>query len=208
MTPRPFPSEDPFEENRKATQGSHAHISIKPTEREDAFMAGILKNLPLLCSFGMASIDSYFRSDDSVEEAAGHWVGWGYQNRYLPIRKVTRGHWELRYLDATANMYLVIATTLAAGLHGLKTKQVLTWKDCQLVPSEMTKRELEDHRMTTRIPDSLSTSIAILEDQKSVLGQSMAPIVIQAYENVKKKELAVVGKWTPEERRRFYIRIF
>lgn len=208
MTPRPFTDDDHFEENRTATQGSHAHISIQPTEHEDAFMAGILKNLPLLCAFGMASVDSYFRSDELVEEAAGHWVGWGYQNRYLPIRKIDRGHWELRYLDATANMYLVMATTLAAGLHGLEKKQRLVWKDCQKVPSEMTKKELADHGMTTRIPRSLLDSIAILESQKGVLGGYMAPIVIQAFENIKKKELEVVGKWTPEERRKFYVRVF
>lgn len=171
-------------------------------------MAGILKNVPLLCAFGMASLDSYFRSHESVEEAAGHWIGWGFQNRYLPIRQVSRGHWEIRYLDATANMYLVIATTLAVGLHGLKTNQVLTWKDCQKVPSTMTPKELADHGMTTRMPRSLSESLATLEKQKAVLAPYMAPIVIQAFENVKKKELEVVGKWTLEERRKFYTRIF
>jgi glutamine synthetase len=208
MTPRPFSDHDLFKENRTATQGAHIHISIQPTKHEDAFMAGILGNLPLLCAFGMASIDSYFRSHESIEEAAGHWVGWGFQNRYLPVRKISSGHWELRFVDGTANMYMVVATTLAAGLDGIKTKRPLTWKDCQMVPSTMTEQDLAKHSMTTKVPRSLAESLVILEKQKGVLGLYMAPIILQAYENVKKKELEVVGKWTEEERRKFYIRVF
>lgn len=208
MTPRPFSDQDPFMKNRTTTQGAHAHISMQPTKLEDAFMAGILGHLPLLCAFGMASIDSYFRTHESVEQAAGHWVGWGFQNRYLPVRKVSPGHWELRYADATANMYMVLATTLAAGLHGIITNQSLTWKDCQMVPSTMTKQDLAEHNMTTKVPRSLAESLLILEKQKGVLGQYMAPVVLEAYDNVKNKELEVVGKWTEQERRSFYIRVF
>ncbi len=208
MTPRPFAADDAFAENRITTQGAHAHISITPTVHEEKFMAGILKIYPLLCTFGMASIDSYFRSDDAIEEAAGHWVGWGYQNRYLPVRKVDTGHWEVRHADATANMYMVIATTLAAGLHGIKTDQVMTWKDCQMVPSTMSKQDLEKHCMTTRVPRSLQESSGILETQKAVLAPYIAPAALQAYENVKRKELDVVGKWSLDERRKFYMRVF
>jgi glutamine synthetase len=208
MTPRPFAADDPFYKNRTATQGTHAHISINPTVHEEKFLAGILNNYPLLCAFGMASIDSYFRSDNEIEQAAGHWVGWGYQNRYIPVRKVDTGHWELRQADATANMYLVIATTLAAGLHGIEMDQVLTWKDCQRIPSTMTAQEREEHCMTTRVPTSLQESLGILETQKAVLAPYIAPPALQAYENVKRKELEVLGNWTLAERRKLYMRVF
>jgi glutamine synthetase len=208
MTPRPFAADDPWRKNRTATQGTHVHISINPTVHEEKFMAGILNNYPLLCAFGMASIDSYIRSDDAIEQAAGHWVGWGYQNRYVPVSKVDTGHWEIRQADATANMYMVIATTLAAGLHGIKLDQVLTWKDCQMIPSTMTEQDLAEHCKTTRVPKSVQESLGILEKHKAVLAPYVAPAALQAYENVKRKELDVLGKWTLAERRKFYISVF
>lgn len=71
--------------------------------------------------------ESYIRVK-SLE--AGDWVAWGSQNRTAPVRKIAQGHWELRFADATANMYLAISACIGAGLLGLKNNEELRWKDC------------------------------------------------------------------------------
>jgi glutamine synthetase len=58
-------------------------------------------------------------------ETAGTLVGCGTQNRYLPVRKIRDGHWELRFADATANFYLFLAVVIAAGLRGIQEHEKL-----------------------------------------------------------------------------------
>ncbi len=57
----------------------------------------------------MANYDSYVRS---VSDATGAWIGFGTQNRDLPVWKIGDRHWELRMMDGTANPYLFVAAVL------------------------------------------------------------------------------------------------
>lgn len=68
----------------------------------DKFLAGILKHMGALCSFGMANFDGYVRT---VKDAAGAWIGFGTENRDFPVRKISDQHWEFRMMDSTSNSY-------------------------------------------------------------------------------------------------------
>jgi len=110
--------------------GAHLHFSIEGCDSEDSFVAGILANLGSICAFSLPIVDSYARVEDS-SWAGGTWMAWGTQNREVPLRKIEPGHWEFRVMDGTANVYLVLAAIVAAGIHGLKEHMPLAMHDCQ-----------------------------------------------------------------------------
>jgi glutamine synthetase len=120
--------------------GCHVHLSISPLAEPDFFLAGLLRKLKSLCVFGMSNYDSYCRV---AGDGAGLWIGWGVENRDFPIRQISSGHWELRLLDATANVYLFIAAIISAGMAGMKQKHPLTIRNCPIVPSELRTKEAE-----------------------------------------------------------------
>ena len=109
--------------------GAHVHFSLSDITVEKSFIAGVLLHLPAICAFGMPTVVSYERVADS-KWTCGTWVAWGTQNRETPLRKVSPGHWELRCLDATGNMYMSMAAVLVAGLHGVEDGMELQLKDC------------------------------------------------------------------------------
>jgi glutamine synthetase len=59
-----------------------------------------------LCAFGMPNFDSYVCV---AHDKAGVWIGFGTENRDLPVRKITDEHREFRFADCTANFYLFMA---------------------------------------------------------------------------------------------------
>lgn len=101
------------------------HLSMTSSdderERVKSFLAGILDLLRPLCAFTLPSHDSYSRIRD-LSGTTSTFVTWGTEIRDVPIRKVDHNHWELRCLDATANMYLAAASVIAAGIEGVRSK--------------------------------------------------------------------------------------
>lgn len=85
------------------SNGLHLHLSLVNVNVEhvsaDHFIAGVLDHMGSLCAFGMANYDGYARS---VGDAAGAWIGFGTDNRDLPVRKISDWHWEFRMMDGTA----------------------------------------------------------------------------------------------------------
>ena len=116
MAPKPLREDMPT--------ATHAHVSIHPPSGQENFLAGILNSLQTLCAFGLPSYDSYSRITE-LRNAAGAWVAWGTENRYVPIRAIENARWELRYLDTTANFYLALLTAFSAGMQGLKENMPL-----------------------------------------------------------------------------------
>lgn len=121
LYPRPYP--------KAAGTASHAHLSISPADSEESFLAGILQHFPEILAFTLSQDVSYERVVSGIW-AGGEWVAWGTQNRETPIRKISKGHWELKSLDGLANMYFAMSAVLAAGYLGLREKLPLTLKDC------------------------------------------------------------------------------
>ena len=118
------------------TNGIHLHMSVdmlRPPLTEK-FLAGILNSMQSLCAFGMANFDGYVRTAGG---AAGAWIGFGTENRDLPVRKISEQHWEIRMMDSTSNPYLFTAAVLLAGTSGLSEKVdgYLAWERLSRVPT-------------------------------------------------------------------------
>ena len=121
--------------------GGHVHLSLWRDGRNllaggpgrhgltrdaEAFIGGMLAELPALCAVGAPSVASYLRLVPS------HWAGvyqcWGLENREAALRLVTgssgeqdaRANIEIKCFDLAANPYLVIGSLIAAGLAGLR----------------------------------------------------------------------------------------
>lgn len=114
--------------HRTQSIGQHVHISIhNRPELEQSFLAGVLQHLPSLVAFCLPYDISYERLRPG--QGGRPTVAWGSQDRRVPIRKVKTGHWELRCVDATANMCLVLAVALSAGLYGCMKRDTLQHHD-------------------------------------------------------------------------------
>ncbi|MGK8505147.1 glutamine synthetase [Nocardia asiatica] len=120
--------------------GAHLHLSVhddrgpllaggdgphgmRPTG--EAFLAGILRELPALVAVGAGNPASFLRLEPS--RWAGVWQCWGRETREAALRFVTgvRGteDWaanaEIKCFDATGNPYLIVGSVIAAGLAGV-----------------------------------------------------------------------------------------
>ena len=167
MAPKPLPE--------NVVTGAHAHVSIKPLDKRESFLAGVLDSLPAIFAFSMASYDSYCRVT-GLRNSAGSWVAWGTQNRYVPLRAIETGHWELRGLDATANFYLALLAFLAAGVRGIKEDLPLQARDCQCNPFSLNDEERQELGIVRELPKKLQESIRILKESSvfdEVLGESL-----------------------------------
>ncbi len=89
----------------------------------------------------LANFDSYY---SVVGDESGMWIGRRTENRDLPIRQISPNHWNIRCLDATANMYLFMAATLSADMTGMKQKLPLDICDFLVLSSEHTIKETEE----------------------------------------------------------------
>jgi glutamine synthetase len=147
--------------------GCHMHLSMNTANNADSFLAGILQKMTALCAFGMPNFDSYVRVTD---DGAGLWIGFGTENRDLPIRKITEEHWELPFADSTANFYLFIAAVLAAGSAGISQARHLVWKDCSVSIEKFNDVELATYGIVERMPHSLRLSLDKVKCDKGIEG--------------------------------------
>ncbi|KAJ7718973.1 hypothetical protein DFH07DRAFT_933454 [Mycena maculata] len=125
---------------------AHAHISVHSTRKdppakgaeftalESAFLAGLLENLSAAVAFTLPLPVSYKRMLDGIF-SGGTYVCWGTDNREVPIRLCNSTapaarNFEVKAIDGTANPYLVLASLLGAGHHGIRSGSALTIKDC------------------------------------------------------------------------------
>ncbi|OKL60904.1 Protein fluG [Talaromyces atroroseus] len=154
LYPRPWPN--------AAGTASHAHFSITPTNREDAFLAGIMRHLVSVLAFSLPQEVSYARVAQGVW-AGGEWVTWGTENREAPIRKVSSGHWELKSLDGLANPYLAMSALVAAGYLGVAENLELTHKDCHDDAALMTPAQRKELGITTPLAKTLDQSLQALQ---------------------------------------------
>ncbi|MEU2038063.1 glutamine synthetase family protein [Nocardia niwae] len=122
--------------------GSGAHLHLSSTDDDgplfaggdgphgmrpvgEAFLAGVLRELPALVAVGAGNPASFLRLAPS--RWAGIWQCWGHETREAALRFVTgvRGteRWaanaEIKCFDATGNPYLIVGSVIAAGLAGV-----------------------------------------------------------------------------------------
>ncbi|KAL6401889.1 Glutamine synthetase, beta-Grasp [Ilyonectria robusta] len=188
------------------TNGIHLHMSVDKLAPPDTdnFLAGILSNTGSLCAFGMANFDGYVRT---AKDAAGAWVGFGTENRDLPVRKISEQHWEFRMLDGTSNPYLFSAAVLLAGLRGLSEKVDLSWTDCPVFPHLMDERERAQYGLDKRMPNGLEEALEALKSDETVK-EWIPEDLLKSYIPVKEKEVEVFQKMTDDERRVKFLEYF
>lgn len=196
MTPRPV-LDGP-------QNGCHMHLSMSPSFATDSFLAGILGRMKALCAFGMPNFDSYVRVTD---DAAGIWIGWGTENRDLPVRRITENHWEFRFADATANFYLFLAVVLKAGSDGMVEKQSLSWRDCPVFLEKLDDVQLGEYGIVERMPSSFQVALIAAKSDDSIR-QWIGNEMVEQYIGVKEKEIQTFSRMSDEARRKKYLNFF
>lgn len=74
------------------------------------------------------------------------------------------GYWELRFADATANLYLLLAAAITAGVSGLSRNLPLKQKDVtSTLTVNLTDTQRQEHGITDLMPDSLGLALDALE---------------------------------------------
>jgi glutamine synthetase len=193
MCPKPV-------QGRRQAAGQHTHISIHPPDREDSFLAGMLKRLRSLCAFGLPYDLSYERVQPYL---GGEIVAWGTQNREVAIRKIGPGHWEVRCIDATANMYLTLAALLSAGIHGLECQETLTWPD-----TAIPKQCLSNIEEPCYLPRKLEVALDLLEAEISRVECMMGSRIVRHYLAHKRFELSRTKEMGGDKTRNLLIELF
>ncbi|KAI0976441.1 glutamine synthetase [Xylaria arbuscula] len=160
---------------------------------EATFIAGILDHMSSLCAFGMANYDSYVRS---VSDAAGAWIGFGTNNRDLPVRKIKDRHWEFRMMDGTANPYLFVAAV----------NTELIWKDCRLFPDSMDETRRAGYGLHKRMPVTVKEALDCLKD--TALKKRIGEDLLEWFISVEDREVDEFAKMTDEQRRLRFLEYF
>ncbi|OGM41538.1 glutamine synthetase [Aspergillus bombycis] len=193
MAPKPLIS-DPH------TIGQHMHLSLESVDGdyETSFLAGILKRLPMICAFCLPHTLSYERR---LPFLAGETVCWGTEARIAPIRKIEASHWEIRCIDATANMYLTLAAVLGAGILGLAGQEPLLWPDL----GDLT---IEPKTWEEPLPRTLQESLACLATKTDDFATIFGLPLIQRYIELKQYEISQVGGMDPVKLRELFIELF
>lgn len=184
--------------------GCHMHISLNNSELADSFLAGILHKLRPLCAFGMPNWDSYARHGPDM---AGTWVGYGTENRDLPIRKISESHWEIRIVDATANLYLFLAILLAAAFQAVDNKRELEWKDCTVFPADLAPEQLAKYCVQEKLPENFPDALKEAKNDTDI-GEWIEEGLLRSYMKVKEKEVELFAKMADEERRQKFLVFF
>ncbi|KAH7466598.1 hypothetical protein FOMA001_g16340 [Fusarium oxysporum f. sp. matthiolae] len=197
----------PYDGEQGQKSGQHIHISTTPTEENkgnpDDTLAGILSHIPALMALGMCQVDSYERVNIGRIRTGGL-VGWGDNNRDMPVRRVTKNHWEIRVNDATSNSYAMVAAIIGAALDS-KPLTIANAAEFTLMYSD---EEREKMGLTKLLPTSLEAALTELEDDRawadSVLGQEY----IDWFLALKRVEMNTSSKMETKERRLHMLSFF
>ena len=167
---------------------AHTHISVHSgrvkkdpqlSSVEKSFLAGVMAHLPSLPALTLPIPASYKRVSDGVW-SGGTYVCWGTENREAPVRLTNSAspssrRFEMRYIDGTANPYLVLAGILGAGYLGIRSNLELTISDCPGPRSAAQMSEVERRALgiSKRMPlnwNEARESFASNEELSKVLG--------------------------------------
>jgi glutamine synthetase len=172
------------------------------TETGEAFVAGVLAELPALVAVGSPSVPSYLRLIPS------HWAGafacWGRENREAAIRFVTgmvgsrqtAANTEVKCFDQSANPYLAAGALIAAGLTGVE-KDLRLPDEVTVDPGGLSADELAT-RAINRLPQSVDEALSYLE-KSDVLREAMGPMLFGPFTAVRRAEAEAFADLEPEK---------
>ncbi|KAF4953552.1 hypothetical protein FGADI_5888 [Fusarium gaditjirri] len=198
----------PYEGEQGQKSGQHIHISATPTEenkdwKPDDTMAGILSHVPALMALGMCQVDSYERVSIG-RMCTGGLVGWGDNNRDMPVRRVTKNHWEIRINDATSNSYAMVAAIIGAALD----PKPLTIENAAEFTLRYSDEEREKMGLTKLLPTSLEAALKALEDDRTWADGVLGHGYIDWFLVLKRAEMNTVLKMETKERRLHMLSFF
>jgi glutamine synthetase len=197
--------------------GGHVHLSVWEGDRNlfaggdgrhgmhptaEAFLAGILAELPALLAVGAPSVASYLRL------APRRWTGdygcWGLENREAAVRlvTVTAGHesrganGEVKCFDQTASPYLVAGAVLACGVAGIQSGLRLP-EELAVDPGTLGDDELA-RRQVRRLPTTLLESVERYE-KSEVLVEALGDSLHETIAAVRRGEAELFAGATDEE---------
>ncbi|MFJ1703983.1 glutamine synthetase [Kitasatospora sp. NPDC088346] len=187
--------------------GGHLHVSLRRAGRNlggtgpgrygltaegEAFLAGVLAELPALLALGAPSVASYLRL------VPGRWAGpyrcWGRENREAALRLIPgsvpeQANAEVKCFDAAANPYLAVGGVLAAGFDGIDRGLRL--------PPEMSG-DPADSGYAERLPADLAEAAAAFKASdvlRTALGEELHSAVLA----VREAETALFAGWPAED---------
>ncbi|MFC7340019.1 glutamine synthetase [Saccharopolyspora griseoalba] len=163
----------------------------------EAFLAGILRELPALVAIGAGNPASFLRLGPS--RWAGIWQVWGRETREAALRLITgtagtepwAANAEVKCFDATSNPYLVVGAVVAAGLAGVGESLRL--------PEEITgDPALDPDSSAARLPASADEAAEALAGSR-VLAEALGPELHDAICTVRRGEAERCREATAEE---------
>ncbi|TMK84631.1 MAG: glutamine synthetase [Actinobacteria bacterium] len=185
-----------WEDSRNLFAGGNGPHGM--TAQAEAFVAGVIDELPALVAVGAPSVASYLRL------IPHHWAGafacWGRENREAAVRFVTgmvgtretAANTEVKCFDGSANPYLVAGCLIAAGLSGVERKLRLP-PEVTVDPGTLSAKEQEQLKVR-RLPESLDDAVAHLE-KSEVIREAMGDVLFNAFVAVRRGEAeAFAGK--------------
>lgn len=187
--------------------GAHVHISLNSEKAVlatvESFFAGILDHFSSISAFTLSQKISYDRVVGGIG-SGGDYVCWGWENRETILRRISGDRFEIKMMDGLANPYLGLCALLAAGLDGLIQGSLLSSGPCPIEASKMSEQERAARGIKTKMPCELAESLKNLEENEH-LKQILSDTLASTYLTVKRCEMKVMQKMTPEEQRVWFI---
>lgn len=196
LMPKPFAD--------RPGSGLHMHLSISDAQGQAVMsdksdthglsstgkqcIAGLLAHSAALAAFHAPTVNSYKRlvigrSLSGTTWAPAH-IAWGYNNR-TTVARVVAGRIEFRMCDGSSNIYLALASTIAALLDGVERS---------LTPPAPVDEDVYewgadkfDQRKISTLPQTLGEALkALVGDQ--LLVSALGEVFVQEYLNTKGPE--------------------
>ena len=182
--------------------GCHAHVSVWKGKKNVFldnsdklglskmaynFLGGVIKNAESLSAFFNPNINSYRRINAPPTKSGASWspssISYTGNNRTHMIRIPDPGRFELRLMDGSANPYLLQASVLAAGIHGLQNK-INPGKPlhCNMYT------DYKKYPNLPKLPDNLDQSLEKLKNNKK-MNNSFGKDVISSYLKLRNSEI-------------------
>ncbi|MFH8370042.1 glutamine synthetase [Streptomyces sp. NPDC018031] len=189
--------------------GGHLHLSLWQRDRNlcqggdgpygmtatcEAFLAGVLRELPALLAVGAPSPASYLRLVPS--RWAGAFQCWGLENREAALRFISgppqapqAANAEVKCFDAAANPYLAVGAVIAAGLAGVDAGLRL--------PAPVAGDPAGSAEPPPRLPDSLGAALRHFEES-AVLREALGDPLWDSVAAVRRAECELFDGAAPE----------
>jgi glutamine synthetase len=200
-----------------AGNGWHIHSSVSRDGRNllaagdgqsgmtadgEAWVAGLLRELPALASVAAPSMPSLLRRRPGYFASA--FAFWGVQNREAALRLVpasrlvpdAAANVELKASDASGNPYLALAAVIGAGLAGIEDGLTLP-EPIQDEPGSWSEDERE-RRGIHRLPETAEDAVAAVRLSTPVR-EALGDDLVGAWTAVRRGDAEAASQMSPED---------